>query len=222
MLLRGRRAVHWLFAAFATDVAFWYASQSLYGHLPGADLGARDRPCSRSFCRSSRSTCSSRSCRSRGASTARGSRASPRSSASRCWRSRSRRTTRRRSRSGRSTSTSSASSPRRSSALARAGRKNPSRAVRDRVRFLVGVGALLDDLLARRLPLVPRRAPAADRRRARDRLPLRPRRVAHAPAPGRPLRDGRAAPRRDGARVLPRRHLLPLRHVHRAASRRCT
>ncbi len=31
MLLRGRRAVHWLFAAFATDVAFWYASQSLYG-----------------------------------------------------------------------------------------------------------------------------------------------------------------------------------------------
>jgi hypothetical protein len=29
MLLRGRRAVHWLFAAFATDVAFWYASQSL-------------------------------------------------------------------------------------------------------------------------------------------------------------------------------------------------
>ena len=31
MLLRGRRAVHWLFAAFAMDVAFWYASQSLYG-----------------------------------------------------------------------------------------------------------------------------------------------------------------------------------------------
>jgi two-component system, NtrC family, sensor histidine kinase HydH len=29
MLLRGRRAVHWLFAAFATDVAFWYVSQSL-------------------------------------------------------------------------------------------------------------------------------------------------------------------------------------------------
>ncbi len=29
MLLRGRRAVHWLFAAFATDVAFWYGSQSL-------------------------------------------------------------------------------------------------------------------------------------------------------------------------------------------------
>ena len=29
MLLRGRRAVHWLFFAFATDVAFWYASQSL-------------------------------------------------------------------------------------------------------------------------------------------------------------------------------------------------
>lgn len=31
MLLRGRRAVHWLFAAFATTVAFWYLSQSLYG-----------------------------------------------------------------------------------------------------------------------------------------------------------------------------------------------
>jgi two-component system sensor histidine kinase HydH len=29
MLLRGRRAIHWLFAAFATDVAFWYTSQSL-------------------------------------------------------------------------------------------------------------------------------------------------------------------------------------------------
>ncbi len=29
VLLRGRRAVHWLFAAFATDVAFWYGSQSL-------------------------------------------------------------------------------------------------------------------------------------------------------------------------------------------------
>lgn len=31
MLLRGRRAVHWLFAAFAMDVAFWYLTQSLYG-----------------------------------------------------------------------------------------------------------------------------------------------------------------------------------------------
>ena len=31
MLLRGRRAVHWLFASFATTVAFWYLSQSLYG-----------------------------------------------------------------------------------------------------------------------------------------------------------------------------------------------
>lgn len=31
MLLRGRRLAHWLFAAFATDIAFWYASQSLYG-----------------------------------------------------------------------------------------------------------------------------------------------------------------------------------------------
>jgi len=31
VLLRGRRAVHWLFAAFAADVALWYASQSLSG-----------------------------------------------------------------------------------------------------------------------------------------------------------------------------------------------
>ena len=31
MLLRGRRAVHWLFAAFAMDIAFWYLTQSLYG-----------------------------------------------------------------------------------------------------------------------------------------------------------------------------------------------
>jgi signal transduction histidine kinase len=29
MLLRGRRSVHWLFAAFATCVAMWYASQAL-------------------------------------------------------------------------------------------------------------------------------------------------------------------------------------------------
>lgn len=31
VLLRGRRTVHFLFAAFATDIAFWYASQSLAG-----------------------------------------------------------------------------------------------------------------------------------------------------------------------------------------------
>jgi hypothetical protein len=33
MLLRGRRMQHWLFAAFATCVAFWYVSQSLAGLL---------------------------------------------------------------------------------------------------------------------------------------------------------------------------------------------
>src|SRR5262249_59728115 len=33
MLLRGRRSVHWLFAAFSTCVAFWYVSQSLAGLL---------------------------------------------------------------------------------------------------------------------------------------------------------------------------------------------
>jgi two-component system sensor histidine kinase HydH len=31
VLLRGRRSVHWLFAAFATDIALWYGSQSLAG-----------------------------------------------------------------------------------------------------------------------------------------------------------------------------------------------
>jgi signal transduction histidine kinase len=31
MLLRGRRSVHWLFAAFALEIALWWASQSLYG-----------------------------------------------------------------------------------------------------------------------------------------------------------------------------------------------
>jgi signal transduction histidine kinase len=40
VVLRGRRAVHLLFAAFATDVALWYASQSLYG-LFQAEVWAR-------------------------------------------------------------------------------------------------------------------------------------------------------------------------------------
>ena len=31
MLLRGRRPVHWLFAAFAAEIALWYGSQSLFG-----------------------------------------------------------------------------------------------------------------------------------------------------------------------------------------------
>jgi signal transduction histidine kinase len=34
VLLRGRRAVHWLFAAFATDIALWYASQSFAAFRP--------------------------------------------------------------------------------------------------------------------------------------------------------------------------------------------
>lgn len=29
MLLRGRRSVHWLFAGFTTEIAFWYVSQSI-------------------------------------------------------------------------------------------------------------------------------------------------------------------------------------------------
>ena len=40
VLLRGRRAVHWLFAAFAADVALWYASQSLAGFFR-ADIWER-------------------------------------------------------------------------------------------------------------------------------------------------------------------------------------
>ena len=40
VLLRGRRVVHWLFAAFAADVALWYASQSLAGFFR-ADLWER-------------------------------------------------------------------------------------------------------------------------------------------------------------------------------------
>ena len=40
VLLRCRRAVHWLFAAFAADVALWYASQSLAGFFR-ADLWER-------------------------------------------------------------------------------------------------------------------------------------------------------------------------------------
>ncbi|MCL2723081.1 MAG: ATP-binding protein [Polyangiaceae bacterium] len=35
MLLRGRRSQHWLFAAFSTCIAFWYVSQSLADLLPG-------------------------------------------------------------------------------------------------------------------------------------------------------------------------------------------
>jgi two-component system sensor histidine kinase HydH len=40
VLLRGRRAAHWLFAAFAADVALWYASQSLSGFFR-ADIWER-------------------------------------------------------------------------------------------------------------------------------------------------------------------------------------
>jgi two-component system, NtrC family, sensor histidine kinase HydH len=36
MLLRGRRMQHWLFAAFSTCVAFWYVSQSLSDLMKGA------------------------------------------------------------------------------------------------------------------------------------------------------------------------------------------
>ena len=84
------------------------------------------------------------------------------------------------------------------------------------------VGALAMTFTLARLPLVPRRAPAADRRRARDRLPLRPRRVAHAPAPRRPLRARRAPPRLDRARVRARRRSSTCSSRSSAASTRCT
>ena len=43
MLLRGRRMAHWLFAAFSTCVAFWYVSQSLAGLLEDPARGRFDR-----------------------------------------------------------------------------------------------------------------------------------------------------------------------------------
>lgn len=43
MLLRGRRSAHWLFAAFSTCVAFWYVSQSLAGLLEDPARSRFDR-----------------------------------------------------------------------------------------------------------------------------------------------------------------------------------
>lgn len=43
MLLRGRRMAHWLFAAFSTCVAFWYVSQSLAGLLQDPARSRFDR-----------------------------------------------------------------------------------------------------------------------------------------------------------------------------------
>jgi signal transduction histidine kinase len=43
MLLRGRRMAHWLFAAFSTCVAFWYVSQSLAGLLEDPARSRFDR-----------------------------------------------------------------------------------------------------------------------------------------------------------------------------------
>ena len=81
-------------------------------------------------------------------------------------------------------------------ALARRGQRSPSRAVRDRVRFLVVVGAAATTFSLADFLSYLGRAPAADRRGAGHRVPLRARRVAHAPAPGRHLRAGRPAARR--------------------------
>jgi signal transduction histidine kinase len=43
MLLRGRRMAHWLFASFSTCVAFWYVSQSLAGLLEDPARSLFDR-----------------------------------------------------------------------------------------------------------------------------------------------------------------------------------
>lgn len=43
MLLRGRRMAHWLFASFSTCVAFWYVSQSLAGLLEDPARSRFDR-----------------------------------------------------------------------------------------------------------------------------------------------------------------------------------
>ena len=43
MLLRGRRMAHWLFASFSTCVAFWYVSQSLAGLLENPARSRFDR-----------------------------------------------------------------------------------------------------------------------------------------------------------------------------------
>lgn len=43
MLLRGRRMSHWLFASFSTCVAFWYVSQSLAGLLDNPARARFDR-----------------------------------------------------------------------------------------------------------------------------------------------------------------------------------
>ena len=43
MLLRGRRLQHWLFAAFATCVAFWYVSQALHDLIADPSKGRFER-----------------------------------------------------------------------------------------------------------------------------------------------------------------------------------
>src|SRR5688572_21558394 len=43
MLLRGRRRAHWLFAAFSTCVAFWYVSQSLTDLISGENKRVFER-----------------------------------------------------------------------------------------------------------------------------------------------------------------------------------
>ena len=220
----GRRAVHWLFAAFATDVAFWYLTQSLYGlfqapiwvratgvltvllpqfavHLFHAIVPIEGQACFRARL--------------------------PRVAAflgvpmlalelSPYGR---RRAVARRSLYFYVFGLLSAGLV---SLALRARLTSSSRAVA-RSRPLPRLGRRArDDVHAGRLPLVSRRRAAADRRRALDRVHLRARRVAHAPSPGRRLRARGAPARLDGALVLARRRLLRLRRARRPRSTRCT
>ena len=179
MLLRGRRAVHWLFAAFAMDVAFWYASQSLYGIFQ-APIWVRATAVLTVLLPQFAVHLFQSIVPLEGGER----------------------------RSGLTRVATFLGIPMFAIALSpyhegrsslgavyfyvfgllaaalielwRRGRKNPSRAVRDRVPLPRRRRRALDDVLPRRLPLLPRRVSPADRRRPRDRLPLRPRRVAHA------------------------------------------
>ena len=214
VLLRGRRAVHWLFAAFAADIALWYASQSFSGFfrpdlwervtgvltvlLPQFAIHLFQNVVPREA--GARSTPLARFAAIVGVPVLVVSRvAVPRPLL------RARRGLHVRLRAARGRA-HHARAPGPAQPVAR--RARPRALPRRRRR-----GG--DDLLARRLPLVPRRAPAAHRRRARDRLPLRARRVGDPRAPRGHLRARGAAARLDRARLLPRRHLLPVRDGHR-------
>ena len=103
-----------------------------------------------------------------------------------------------------------------------AAQRSPSRATQRRVRFLVVIGALAGLASVADFAWFLGARPAADRRGALDRVPLRARAGAPARAAARPLRDARAAPRRDGGRVPRSRASSTCSSRSSAASTRCT